>query len=247
MRVIALYTSKGGTGKSTVAANLAAALTERDRRVLLLDLDAQASASRLLDTTPVGGLLDALRKGEGLLELVTAGEAGIEVIPGSPELARAERMLAQEAGAERLVALALESLPRGWDYVVIDCGPGVSVLSVGALAAATLHIVPLDPSPLSVAGLRDALELADAVRQRLNPKLKPSRLLLSRVPRTRAARLTAEGLREKFGERVYQTVIPERAVVVEASARRSPVVTYAPTSPAAEAFRALAEEVERVE
>ena len=246
MRTFALYTAKGGTGKSTAAANLAAALALRGRRVLVVDVDAQASAGRLLGVAPAEGLLDVLRSGEGLEELVAkTGVEGVELVPASAELARAERVLGREPGAERLLALALEALPAGrWDAVLVDCPPGVGLLSVGALAAAEEHLAPIEPSPLAVAGLGDALELADAIRARLNPRLGPTRLLLSRVPRTRAATLTAAGLREKLGERVLRTEIPERAVVVEASARREPVVTYAPESPAAEAFRALAEEVE---
>lgn len=246
MRTVALYTSKGGTGKSTVAANLAAALAARGRRVLVLDVDAQASASRLLGVEPSEGLLDVLRAGQGLEGLVQKTPLeGVELVAGSAELSRAERVLGREPGAERLLAVALEALPRRrWEFLLVDCPPGVGLLSVGALAAVHEHLAPVEPSFLAVAGLGDALALSDAIRARLNPKLGPTRLLLSRVARTRAARLTSEGLREKFGALVLQASIPERAVVVEASARRSPVVTHAPASAAAAAFRALAEEVE---
>lgn len=166
---------------------------------------------------------------------------GVELVPGSPELSRAERTLSRETGAERLLALVLEDLPaKRWDFTLLDCPPGVSVLSVGALAAATEHVAPVDPSPLTMAGLGDTIELADEVRARLN-----SRLALSRVSsRTRAGRLTGEGLRERLGKRVYRTEIPERAVVVEAAVRRMPVVVYAPDMLPAEAFRWFAEEVE---
>jgi chromosome partitioning protein len=214
--------------------------------MLVVDLDAQASATQLLGASPGEGLLEAVRAGSGLAELATKTPLErIELVAGGPELARAERVLANEIGAKRLLARAVKSLPRQrWDYVLLDCAPGLSVLSVGALAASHEHVAPVDPSPLTLAGLGEALELVDAVRFQLNPRLWPTRLLLSRVPRTRTARLTAEGLRERFGERVFETVIPERAAVVEASARRLPVVVYAPESPVAKAFRALAEELE---
>ncbi len=238
---VAVWSSKGGLGKSVTAVNVAAVLAERGR-VLLVDLDAQSSASRALGVAPADGLLDALRGEVDLAELVVAAACeGLDVVPGGSGLARAERLLAAEAGAETLLRSALEGVR--YSAVVLDCGPGVSTLSVGALVAATLHLAPVPPDPLSVAGLADALALADAVRERLNAKLAPSRVLLSRVPRTRAARLTSEGLRERLGARVLAAEIPERAVVVESLARRIPVVHYAPESPPALAFRAVVEEV----
>jgi chromosome partitioning protein len=247
MRRIAVWTAKGGTGKTTAALNLGAALALAGVRVLLVDLDAQATLTRGLGLEPADGILAAMR-GEGVLgALVQATKiGGLDVIPGGPEMARAEKALVGEPGAEKLLALALERLPRRrWDVVLLDCPPGVSIVSVGALVAAGEHLAPIDPTPYSVAGLSDALELAEAVRKRLNPKLAPSRILLSRVPRTRAARLTSEGLREKLGDRVLRVEIPERAAVVDAAALHQPIVTFAPDSPAAAAFRELAEEIRR--
>jgi chromosome partitioning protein len=246
VRRLALWTGKGGTGKTTAAVNLAHALAERGRRVLLVDLDAQASATRALGIQPADGLLDALLGREPFERLATKTElSGVEVVPAGPELARAERMLAGEAGAETLLGLVVASLPRRrWDWILFDCAPGVSVVTVGALVASEEHVAPVVPGPLEVAGLGDSLDLAAAVRQRLNAKLLPSRILLSRVPRTRAARLTAEGLRAAFGAAVMRTEIPSLAAVVEATARREPVALFAPDSPAAAAFAALAGEIE---
>jgi len=237
---VALWTAKGGTGKTTVATNLAALLGKRGR-VLLVDLDAQASASVAVGVAPANGLLEALRGEIPLADLVEPTFDWLDVVPGGPELANAERVLAAEPGAETLLRSALEG--DEYSAVVLDCPPGLSTLSIGALAAATVHIAPIAPDPLSVAGLAQALSVADTVRSRLNSKLPPSRVLLSRVPRTRAARLTGEGLRERLGARVLAAEIPERAVVVESIALRVPVVHHAPRSPVALAFEALAEEV----
>jgi chromosome partitioning protein len=237
---LAIWTAKGGTGKTVTAVNLAALLAKRGR-VLLVDLDAQASASLALGITPTDGLLDALRGETPLAELVEPAFEGLDVVPGGSDLARAERVLASETGAETLLRTALKGVR--YSTVVLDCPPGVSALSMGALVAATVHLAPISPDPLSVAGLSYALEYANLVRSRLNPKLHPSRVLLSRVPRTRAARLTGAGLRERLKARVLAAEIPERAVVVESIALRVPVVHHAPASPVALAFQALAEEV----
>jgi len=238
---VALWTAKGGTGKTTVATNLAALLGRRGR-VLLVDLDAQASASVAVGVAPANGLLDALRGKVPLADLIEPTFDWLDVVPGGPELVDAELELAKEFGIETLLRDALKGVE--YSAVVLDCPPGLSrPLSIGALAAATIHIAPIAPDPLSVAGLADALQVADTVRSRLNSKLPPSRVLLSRVPRTRAARLTGDGLRERLGARVLAAEIPERAVVVESIALRVPVVHHAPQSPVALAFEALAEEV----
>jgi chromosome partitioning protein len=241
-RTIALWAAKGGTGKTTAAVNVAAAIASRGHRTLLVDLDAQASATRSLGVEPRDGSLDAIRTGEGLRELVFGtGTSHLDLVPAGPELSRAERILGAEPGAETLLRAALRRVSYPW--VIIDCPPGVGVLAIGALVASDTHVAVVDPSPLAVASLQDAFELADAVRARLNEDLTPSRVLFQRVPRTIAARLTIEGLREVLGELVYDTAIPERAVAVEAAAAREPVITYAPESAVAQAFRLLALEI----
>ena len=246
MRRIAIWAAKGGTGKTTATLNLAAVLAQRGKRVLLADLDPQATATRGLRVEPEAGLLDLLLDqgdlGERIVQVPDV--QNLYLLPGSPYAASAERQHAGEAGAERLLALALGRLRR-YDLVLLDCPPGVGILVVSALAAATEHVAPVDPAPFAVAGLSYPLAVADTVRQRLNPKLARTRVLLSRVARTRAARETVAGLRQRLGDRVLATEIPERAVVVEATAAKQPVVSYAPDHPVAEAFVALARELEK--
>jgi chromosome partitioning protein len=211
--------------------------------VLVVDVDAQATTTRALGVDPRDGLLDVLTGRADVRDLISeTPHAGIDVIPAGSELARAERALAGEAGAEKLLAGVLDELD-GYETVLIDAPPGVSVLVVGALAAATEHIAPVSPDSAAIAGLGDALALADAVRRRLNRKLEPTRVLLARVPRTRAAQLASAGLRSRLGDAVLKSEIPERSAVVEAFAARVPITLWQPKHPVAEAFRALAREL----
>lgn len=247
LMVIAIWTAKGGAGKTTTAVSLGAVDSWNKRRVLLADLDPQASATRALGLEPAPGLLDVLRgKAKAADRIVPVpGVAGLEVLPGSPELVAAERELAGEPGAERLLALALRPALRRYSLLVIDTGPGVNLLSVSALAAADVHLAPVTPSALALGSLPDTLALADRVRARLNRKLAPTRILLCAWNRSRIAQDAGESLRQRFKGQVLRTEIPRAQAVETAAARRVPVVTLRPDSPVASAYKAAARELVR--
>jgi chromosome partitioning protein len=227
MRSISFWMWKGGSGKTTCAVNLAAALAERGSRTLVVDLDPQASATRLLGELPEPGLLDVLRGDLPLEELAFATRVpGVDLVPAGPDILRAEARLRGEPDLEQRLGWALDELPQDrWDYVLLDCAPGLAatVLGLGALIAAEQVVAVVDPRPVSVAGL--------------------SRVLLSRLPDAPSAALACQAVRRRFGPRVLRTMIPECLEVLEASARGEPVVRDSPEHPAAAAFRALAAEI----
>jgi len=249
-RTIAVVNQKGGSGKTTTTVNLAAALGERGKKVLVVDLDPQASASLWLGIRDGGqGLLDALTGNGNLADLVVNVHNGnVSIIPSSSWLVGAEKALAAEVGAETILRKKLAALPDSWDYLLLDCPPSLGVLTVNALAAAQEVLVPVEAHVMALQGLAALLRTVDVVQDRLNPGLKVSGIVACRVDgRTRHALDVVEKIRERFGDLVFQTAIRENVRVAEAYSFAKPITDYDPRSAGAEDHRALASEVLRQE
>ena len=253
MRVIAVTNQKGGSGKTTTAVNLAAALGQLGRRVLVLDLDPQASASAWLGVRDGGtGLLDALvaEDGGSLAGLIRPGSAhGVDLIPASPQLALAERRLAETVGGDRVLLGLLRTLPRDrWDYLLIDCPPALGQLTINALAAAGEILVPVEASTMAVAGLAGLLRTVVQARKHLNADLVVCGIFACRVDsRTVLARDVVAALRESFPELALATTIRESVRLREAWGQAEPIDRFAPRSSGAEDYRCLAQEIARQE
>jgi len=250
-RTLAVVNQKGGSGKTTTTVNLAAALGERGRKVLVVDLDPQASASSWLGIKDGGrGLLDVLTGNGNLADLVHNGNiyanGNVYAVPSSSWLVGAEKAL--KVGAETILRRKLTSLPDSWDYVLLDCPPSLGVLTVNALAAAQGLLVPVEAHVMALQGLAALLKTVDVVKERLNRSLKVSGILACRVDsRTRHALDVVDRLREHFGDLVFKTIIRENIRVAEAYSFAQPITEYDPRSAGAEDYRALAVEVMRQE
>jgi len=251
VRTLAIANQKGGSGKTTTAVNLAAALGEHGRRVLVVDLDPQASASHWY------GIKDA---GRGLLELFTGtrhlaglivptGAPGVALVPSSAWLVGVEKALAGEVGAELVLQRHLRRLPaEQWDYVLVDCPPTLGVLTVNALAAVREVLVPVEAHVMALHGVAQLLQTVDVVRERLNSPLELAGILACRVDtRTRHAHEVVEQLRHRFHTLVYRVIIRENVRLAEAPSFGQPITQYDPRSAGAEDYRALATEVTRQE
>lgn len=246
MRVIAWCSEKGGTGKSTSAINSAVALAKSGSRVLLVDLDPQANASLVL--------LQGQPAEQPTAAAVLLGEAGVEeairptpterldVLPADVGLADANLSLASAIGRETRLRAALDG--AGYDFVVIDTPPTRSLLTINALVAAQEVMIPVEPGLFSLAGLGALQGAIDDVRRYLgNPGLRISGILLTRTRNDSVSRDITAQLRESFGSVVFTATVPTSVKVEEAHGRFQSVIDYAPRSPGAKAYLALAEEI----
>lgn len=246
MRRMAVTNQKGGSGKTTTAVNLAAALGEAGRRVLVLDLDPQASASAWLGVRDGGrGLLDVFTEGRDLSSLVQPTEApGVDVVPSSAWLVGVDKALAGEVGAETILRRALERLPQRWDVVVVDCPPSLGLLAISALAGCPEILVPVETRVMALAGLAALVQTLERVRERLNPELRLTGLLACRVDaRTRLSQDVVGTMRERFAGDVFRTVIRENVRLAEAPSFGKPITLYDARSAGAEDYRAAAAEL----
>lgn len=247
MRIIVIINQKGGSGKTTTTVNLAAALGERGKRVLVIDLDPQASTSAWLGFPEAGkGLLDVFGNHAELKEQVLASATlGIDVIPSSTWLNSVEKVLSSVAGSETVLQRKLKKLPKDrWDYVLMDCPPSLGLLAVNALAAAQEMLIPVEAHVMALGGVAQIITTAEVIRERHNPDLALTGIVACRVNgRTKHNQEVVEQLRHKFGKIVFKTVIRENIRLAEAPSFALPITVYDQSSHGAEDYRALASEV----
>ncbi len=251
MRRIAITNQKGGSGKTTTAVNLAAALGERKRRVLVIDLDPQCSATSWFGIKNTDkGLFGVFIENRNVTDIINnTNVPNVAVIPASPWLVGVEKALAGEVGAETILRRHLQNLPHDrWDYLLIDCPPALGILTINALAAVKEVLVPVEAHVLALEGLAQLLQTVDVVKERLNPELEISGILACRVDgRTRHAQEVVEHLQGRFGNLVYNTVIRENVRLAECPSFGKPITQYDPRSYGAADYRALAREIIRHE
>lgn len=246
MRTVAVAMQKGGSGKTTTTVNLAAALAEKGKRVLVVDVDPQANATSWFGVRDPGkGIFASFCENGSLSDiLVRTGTEGVDLVPSSAWLVGAEKALAGEVGAETLLRRRLRAVAASYDTALIDTPPTLGVLTVGALVAADEVLVPVEAHVMALNGLAQLLQTVDAVRDRLNEGLRILGVAACRVDmRTRHSQEVVDELRKRFPAETFRTVIRENVRLAEAPSFGQPVTAYDTRSAGAEDHRALAAEV----
>ena len=249
-RIYALANQKGGVGKTTTAVNLGAYLALRRKRTLIVDVDPQANATSSFGfdkQTVSPSIYHALVQEVPLVQtLLLTQHLHLDLIPSSPTLAGAEVELVSMLGREYRLKEMLAPLLDRYDYVLIDCPPSLGLLTVNALTAAHGVLIPVQCEYLPLEGLGLLLRTIELVKQRLNPDLSVTGMVMTMYDtRTNIAHQVIDEVRAYFPEQLFETVIPRNVRLSEAPSYGQTILQYAPTSAGAEAYDALADELLR--
>ncbi len=247
-RVLAVVNQKGGVGKTTTSVNLAAALAQAGRRVLLVDLDPQGNATMGsgIDKRSVGRTVYHVLL--GLSELAAARvrleRAAFDLLPANRDLAGAEVELVALEGRETRLKRALQSVAHEYDFALIDCPPSLSLLTVNALTAAQRVLIPMQCEYYALEGLSDLVGTIKRVRANLNPELEIAGLLRTMYdPRNTLSLQVSQQLEAHFKDKVYRTLVPRNVRLAEAPSYGVPAVLWDAASKGAQAYLALADEI----
>ena len=247
-RIIAIANQKGGVGKTTTTINLGAAIAESGKKVLIIDLDPQSNT-----TTGLGISTKELNSSiyRVIIEENTASETiigvgikNLRLLPSSLELAGAEIELVTAFSREQRLTRALDEVVSDYDFILIDCPPALGLLTVNALCFANEVIVPIQCEYYALEGLGQLVGNVDLVKSNLNPDLEISKIVLVMYDsRTKISKQVADEVREYFGERVCNQIIPRSVRLSEAPSYGQPITVFDPTSRGAVAYKELAKEV----
>ena len=247
-RIIAIANQKGGVGKSTTAINLAACLAEKEQKVLIVDIDPQGNA-----TSGLGVSKDDVENTiyQVMLGTISADDAiqkdvfdNLDVLPSNVNLAGAEIELIDVENREYILKNILYDIKDRYDYIVLDCPPSLSMLTVNAMTAADTVLVPIQCEYYALEGLTQLIHTINLVKRKLNPELELEGVVFTMYDaRTNLSLQVVENVKENRGQNIYKTIIPRNVRLAEAPSHGLPINIYDSKSAGAESYRLLAEEV----
>lgn len=257
--IIGVVNQKGGVGKTTTAVNLGAALAKLDKKVLLIDFDAQSNLTTHLglgvkeeiegnSSSPANAdfptIYDVLKSQKTIQDVIINRSNNLDVVPASLLLSAADLELGGVVGRELILRRAIQPIKDSYDVIIVDCPPALGLLSLNALAAVEKVIVPVQSEYLALHGVRQLLDTIDQVKSIYNPSLVVGGVLIClHDNRKRLARAVSDTIRSYFGDLVFDIVIRENVSLAEAPASGQTIFEYAERSSGADDYSALAEEV----
>lgn len=247
-RVIAVANQKGGVGKTTTAINLSACLAEKGQKVLAIDMDPQGNMTSGLgiDKDEVEKNIYDLMIGQAGVDEVLQKEAieNLDVIPTSIDLSAAEIELIGVDDKEFIIRNAVQPIKDDYDYIIIDCPPSLSMLTINAMTTADSVLVPIQCEYYALEGLSQLIHTVELVKERLNPVLEIEGVVFTMYDaRTNLSLQVVENVKENLQQNIYKTIIPRNIRLAEAPSYGMPINLYDPNSTGASAYQRLADEV----
>ena len=247
-RVIAVANQKGGVGKTTTAINLSACLAEKGQKVLAIDMDPQGNMTSGLgiDKDEVEKNIYDLMIGQAGVDEVLQKEAieNLDVIPTSIDLSAAEIELIGVDDKEFIIRNAVQPIKDDYDYIIIDCPPSLSMLTINAMTTADSVLVPIQCEYYALEGLSQLIHTVELVKERLNPVLEMEGVVFTMYDaRTNLSLQVVENVKDNLKQNIYKTIIPRNIRLAEAPSHGLPINIYDTKSSGAESYRLLAQEV----
>ena len=247
-KAIAIFNQKGGVGKTTTNINLATCLAEKDKRILVMDIDPQGNTTTGLGVSKKHAkytLYDVLivEDMDPREAIQDTGIPNLSILPASVELAAAEIEFVELEGREHRLRNAIERIKDEYDYIFIDCPPSLGLLTINSLTAVDSVLIPVQCEFYALEGVGHLISTIDLVRNKLNPVLEIQGVILGMFDgRTNLAIQVIEEIKKVFKDKVYSTVIPRNVKLAEAPGFGLPITYYDPRSKGAEAYRDFADE-----